>query len=72
MECWQERAFDGPASPAGPRFAPSPRTMLTHDVGVMRSESEASAFPAGYGKTDSSPAAQNDILTKFDEVKALL
>ena len=36
---------------------------VTNHLGVMLSESEASAFPKGYEKADSSAVPQNDVLT---------
>jgi hypothetical protein len=56
------------ANPGETAFTPSPDLRLCHNASnhldVMLSESEASAFPTGYEKADSSAVHQNDILTQ--------
>jgi hypothetical protein len=42
----------------------SPLRECVAMLGVMLSESEASAFPKGYEKADSSALPQNDVLTQ--------
>ena len=40
------------------------RRNVTNQLGVMLSESEASAFPMGYEKADASAVPQNDVRTQ--------
>jgi hypothetical protein len=63
----RDRGAREPIKAITPTFV-LPRRRLcpnaTNHLDVMLSESEASAFPTGYEKADSSTVPQNDIMTQ--------